>query len=157
MAADRDARTPETPQHVFTADDFEQLALMGRTPDGRFVLGDGAAERVLAHARRMVSAESLLRAARTPETELLTDERIERMITAAGTNPQALLAALVLVRDSHAAQRRALWEVVNDTLNHLYKHGNGSAEECNLWERLHAAIGCKECVAKRAELRQEQG
>lgn len=42
---------------TISADDFETLALMGVTKDGRMRLGDGAADRVLALARRLVSEE----------------------------------------------------------------------------------------------------
>jgi hypothetical protein len=46
------AREPVT----FDADEFEHLALMGVSKDGRYRLGDGAAERVLSHARKLVAS-----------------------------------------------------------------------------------------------------
>lgn len=43
--------------HVFDAETFEHLTLMGRTKDGQFVLGEGAAQRVLEHAKKLVAEE----------------------------------------------------------------------------------------------------
>jgi hypothetical protein len=40
--------------------------------------------------------------------------------------------------------RRALIAV----LSYLYSNHDGSAEACNLWEQVHAALGCEECIAK---------
>jgi hypothetical protein len=44
------------PPTVLDADTFEHLALMGATKDGRFVLGPGAAERVLAAAQKLTGS-----------------------------------------------------------------------------------------------------
>lgn len=49
------------PLVVFDAETFEYLALMGRTRDGLFILGPGAADRVLAIAEKLVASRANLR------------------------------------------------------------------------------------------------
>jgi hypothetical protein len=52
---------------ILSADEFEMLALMGRTPAGDLIVGEGGAERVLAHAKRLATEQ--LKASRYPEPE----------------------------------------------------------------------------------------
>lgn len=57
-------------RRVLSADEFEHLALMGMTQDGTITLGDGAAERVLEHAKRLAASPAsapVLRGAGEPD------------------------------------------------------------------------------------------
>ena len=45
---------------TISADDFEHLALMGMTKDGRYRVGEGGAERVLAHAKKLVGGREVV-------------------------------------------------------------------------------------------------
>ena len=144
----RELTQRQIPTHplVLDPDTFEHLALMGRTQDGRIVLGNGAAERLLQHSRFFRQADPPWQGCTLPPTGMYCS-RQKGHEGPCPTRP-APLDPLTLEQVAQQLERRGReWRTVTPGLN-------GRAQEIRRIADRQRGLGAKGDEAVAAHLRE---